>query len=282
MSASPDGGVDALIALDLASGSETVMASDPDYDVEDAFVRPISGEVQAVAFYREKLEWQILDPSVAPDFEALAKFRSGEFTVLHPPYESPIIFSTSLGRRDLEDRHWIVTYDSDYGPPQHYLYDRTSKTATLLFSEQPALEAFGLAPMRPIAFQARDGLTIHGYLTLPQGSQAKNLPVALYVHGGPQLRDRWGFHETVQWLANRGYAVLQVNYRGSTGYGGKFVEAGYKEWGGKMHDDLIDGVNWLVKEGIADPRKVAILGGVRRLLRSCRPHFHARRVYCGH
>jgi dipeptidyl aminopeptidase/acylaminoacyl peptidase len=260
MSASHNGEAGALIALDLANGTETVMASDPDYDVEDAFVRPISGEVQAVAFYREKLEWQVLDASIARDFEALAKFRGGEFTVLHPPYESPIIFSSSLGRRDLEDRKWIVTYYSDYGPPQHYLYDRISKTATLLFSEQPRLAEFTLAKMQPISYRARDGLNIHGYLTLPVGLRPEYLPTVLYVHGGPQLRDRWRFHETVQWLANRGYAVLQINYRGSTGYGRKFVQAGYKEWGGKMHDDLVDGVTWLVKEGIADPRKVAIMG----------------------
>jgi dipeptidyl aminopeptidase/acylaminoacyl peptidase len=115
--------------------------------------------------------------------------------------------------------------------------------------------------MRPVVFQARDGLEIHGYLTLPKGVTANGLPTVLYVHGGPQTRDRWGFHTTVQWLANRGYAVLQVNYRGSTGYGRKFVHAGYKEWGGKMHDDLIDAVKWLVNEGIADPRKIAIAGG---------------------
>jgi dipeptidyl aminopeptidase/acylaminoacyl peptidase len=115
--------------------------------------------------------------------------------------------------------------------------------------------------MQPLSCQSRDGLTIHGYLTLPARDPAKNLPLVLLVHGGPWLRDRWGHYSTVQWLANRGYAVLQVNYRGSTGYGRKFVQASYKEWGGKMHDDLIDGVNWLIKEGVADPTKVAIMGG---------------------
>jgi dipeptidyl aminopeptidase/acylaminoacyl peptidase len=260
MSASHDGEAGALLALDLATGNETVMASDPEYDIEDAFVRPITGDVQAVAVYKEKLEWQVLDASVAPDFEVLAALRTSEFTVLHPPYESPIIFSSGLGRRDLEDRKWIVSYESDASPTQHYIYDRASKTATFLFSEQPALDAFRLAAMRPITYQARDGLEIHGYLTLPVGIPARNLPTVLYVHGGPWLRDRWGYHSTAQWLANRGYAVLQVNYRGSTGYGRKFVQAGYKEWGGKMQDDLIDGVNWLVQERIADPHKIAIMG----------------------
>ena len=260
MSGSHNGEVGALIALDLATGSETVMASDAKYDVEDAFVHPITRSVQAVAFYKDRLEWQVLDQSVAGDFETLAGLRDGEFTVLHPPYESPIVFSSSLGRRDLLDRMWIVSYESDSAPPQHYLYDRATKKTTFLFSEQPDLETFRLARMRPISYRSRDGLEIQGYLSLPEGLPPKHFPTVLYVHGGPQARDRWGFHNTIQWLANRGYAVLQVNYRGSTGYGRKFVHAGYKEWGGKMHDDLIDGVNWLIKEGIADPRKIAIAG----------------------
>lgn len=260
MSGSHNGEVGALLAVDLATGGETVIASDAQYDVETALVHPVSREIQAVAFYRERLEWQILDQSIAADFAALEKFRGGEFTVLHPAWESPIVFSGGLGRRDLSYRSWIVSYESDDGPTQHYLYDRDSKTATLLFNEQPRLESFTLAKMRPITYQARDGLEIRGYLTLPAESAPKPLPTVLYVHGGPHLRDRWGFHSTIQWLANRGYAVLQVNYRGSTGYGRKFVHAGYKEWGGKMHEDLIDGVDWLIKEGIADPRRVAIMG----------------------
>jgi dipeptidyl aminopeptidase/acylaminoacyl peptidase len=261
MSGSYNGEQSALLAVNLATGEETAIASDPQYDVEDALLEPISHKIQAVAFYKEKLEWQVLDQSVAEDFAALSNLRDAEMTVLHPPYESPIIYSSTLGRRDLSDRRWIVTYERDALPIEHYLYDRASKTATFLFSERPWLTDFTLAKMRAISYPSRDGLTIHGYLTLPEGSVQRNLPVVLYVHGGPRLRDRWGFHETVQWLANRGYAVLQVNYRGSTGYGRKFAHAGYKEWGGKMHDDLIDGVNWLVKEGIADPHRIAIMGG---------------------
>lgn len=261
MSGAQNGELGALLAVNLATGEEIAIATDAKYDVQDAFVHPITRELQAVAFYKDKLGWSVLDQSIAADFEILAKLRAGELTVLHPPYESPIIFSSSLGRRDLADNKWIVSYESDEGPTHHYIYDRASKNATLLFSEQSRFDAFTLAKMQPISFQARDGLEIHGYLTLPNGESGKRLPTVLYVHGGPHLRDRWGFQNTVQWLANRGYAVLQVNYRGSTGYGRKFVQAGYKEWGGKMHDDLIDGVNWLVKEGIADPRKIAILGG---------------------
>ena len=172
MSGSHSGEVGALMAVDLATGNETVLASDPQYDVEDAFVHPLTREVQAVGFYREKLAWQTLDRTVAEDFRRLEEFRSGEFTVLHPPYESPIVYSSSLGRRDLQDQTWIVSYDNDQRAKQHYLYHRDSKALTFLFGERPALEQYRLAPMKPITYQARDGLQIHGYLTLPLGSAA--------------------------------------------------------------------------------------------------------------
>ena len=115
--------------------------------------------------------------------------------------------------------------------------------------------------MRPVAFESRDGLTVHGYLSAPVGLEPKNLPMVLFVHGGPWARDSWGLNATHQWLANRGYAVLSVNYRGSTGYGKEFLNAGNREWGAKMHDDLVDAVQWVVSEGIADAKKVAIYGG---------------------
>jgi dipeptidyl aminopeptidase/acylaminoacyl peptidase len=256
----PDGDTEGLLALDVESGNETVLAQDSKYDMEDVFVEPLTRRIQAVAFQKEKLEWQILDPSIAEDFATLAKVRAGQFTVVHPPHSSPLLPSRSLGRRDLSDRIWIVSYESEDGPTYHYTYERNSKSATLLFADRPKLEGFKLAPMRPVSFQSRDGLTIHGYLTLPVGIPAKNLPVVVLVHGGPWARDRWGYSGAVQWLANRGYGVLQVNYRGSTGYGRKFVVASYKEWGGKMHDDVVDGAQWLMREGIADPKRTAIMG----------------------
>jgi dipeptidyl aminopeptidase/acylaminoacyl peptidase len=243
---SHDANAQRLLALDLATRQETAIAADPEYDIDGIVVHPVSRVIQAVSFYRDKQEWQILDSSIAADFEAIAQVRQGEF---------------GISSRDLADKNWLVAYVTDNGPVYYYSYDRQSKTSTLLFSNQPKLEELSLASMQPIAFTARDRLTIHGYLTTPVGLPAKNLPAVLLVHGGPWVRDTWGYDPEVQWLANRGYAVLQVNFRGSTGYGKAFLNAANREWGAKMHDDLIDAVNWLVQEGIADPQKVAIMGG---------------------
>ncbi|ARV63312.1 S9 family peptidase [Nostocales cyanobacterium HT-58-2] len=235
-----------VMALNLGTGKETVLAQDRQYDVGGFFIHPVKRQIQAVAFYKDKLEWQILDKSIAPDFQAISKVRPGEFAVVD---------------RDLADKTWLVSYNTDNGPTYYYIYDRASGQSKLLFSNQPKLEGLQLAQMKPISYKSRDGLTIHGYLTTPVGIPAKNLPTVLLVHGGPWVRDTWGYDPEAQWLANRGYAVLQVNYRGSSGYGKKFLNAGNREWGRKMHNDLIDGVKWLVKEGIADRKKVAIMGG---------------------
>jgi dipeptidyl aminopeptidase/acylaminoacyl peptidase len=159
-----------------------------------------------------------------------------------------------------EDKFIVASY-SDRTPGKRYLYDKAMKTLEFLADVKPWLPEDELATMKPIEFESRDGLTLHGYLTVPKGVAPKNLPVVLNVHGGPWARDVWGFNPQVQFLANRGYAVLQVNFRGSTGYGRKFWEASFREWGRKMQDDLADGVQWLIKEGIADPKRVAIYGG---------------------
>jgi dipeptidyl aminopeptidase/acylaminoacyl peptidase len=235
-----------LNALNLATGKETVLAQDPQYDVGNLLVDPVKRQIQAVGFYRDKLEWQVLDQSIADDFTAITKVRRGEFEVVD---------------RDLADKTWLVQYNTDDGPVYYYTYDRASKKSQFLFSNRPELEKVSLAQMKPISYQSRDGLTIHGYLTTPVGIPAKSLPTVLFVHGGPWARDIWGYDPQVQWLANRGYAVLQVNFRGSTGYGKNFLNAGNREWAGKMHNDLIDGVNTIVKQGIANPKKVAIMGG---------------------
>jgi dipeptidyl aminopeptidase/acylaminoacyl peptidase len=241
-----DANAQRLIALDLATRQETVIAEDRQYDVGGLMIQPLTRVIQAVSFYKDKQEWKVLDPSIAPDFEAISKFRSGELYV---------------SSRDLEDKNWLVAYTTDDGPVYYYAYNRESKTFTFLFSNQPKLEGLQLASMQPIFYEARDGLIVHGYLTMPVGIPTRNLPTVLLVHGGPWARDTWGYDPTAQWLANRGYAVLQINFRGSTGYGKAFLNAGNREWAAKMHDDLIDGVNWLVQKGISDPQKIAIMGG---------------------
>jgi dipeptidyl aminopeptidase/acylaminoacyl peptidase len=188
----------------------------------------------------------VIDPSVKADFDALRRVRDGDFSVVS---------------RDLADKTWLVVYDLDDAPVTYYTYDRATKQAAKLFTNRPALEKYKLAKMKPISFKARDGMTIYGYLTLPVDKEPRNLPMVLNVHGGPWGRDTWGLDNEAQWLANRGYAALQINFRGSTGYGKAYLNAGDREWAGKMHDDLIDGKNWAVQQGYADPKKVCIYGG---------------------
>ncbi|HBE47349.1 MAG TPA: S9 family peptidase, partial [Cyanobacteria bacterium UBA11369] len=235
-----------LIAIDLATRQESIIAEDPQYDVGQIMIHPVTRVIEAVSFFKDKQEWQVLDASIAADFEAISQVRPGEFYI---------------SSRDLADKNWLVAYMTDDGPIYYYSYNRESKNSTFLFSNQPKLEGLQLASMQPVSYPARDGLTIHGYLTTPVNIPAQNLPTVMLVHGGPWGRDTWGYDSEAQWLANRGYAVLQVNFRGSTGYGKAFLNAGNREWAAKMHDDLIDGVNWLIEKGISDPQKIAIMGG---------------------
>ena len=192
------------------------------------------------------LGWTVLDPEIAKDFERLRAFLPGVFQVVS---------------RDLADHRWIVAYSQDTRPPVYYVYDRAAGELQFLFGTKPALEKYTLAEMRPVEIKSRDGLVLHCYLSLPPGVEPASLPLVLNVHGGPWGRDSWGLNPEAQWLANRGYACLQVNFRGSAGFGKRFLHAGDKEWGGKMHDDLIDAVQWAIGEGIADPKRVAIYGG---------------------
>lgn len=235
-----------LLLYDLSTDQFTVVASDPTYDVGGPLVDAKSRKLAAVSFERDRTEWDVLDPSYEADFAALRQLHTGDFGFLS---------STADGRR------LIVNYVVDDGPVSYYSYDRSTKQGTFLFVSRPALLNYKLAPMQPITYTASDGLTIHGYLTLPVGVPPKNLPMVLYVHGGPWARDNWGYSGYVQWLANRGYAVLQVNFRGSTGYGKSFLNAGNRQWAGTMHQDLIDAKKWAVAQGYADPSKVAIMGG---------------------
>ena len=235
-----------LRTLDLAAGREKVLASDDVYDISNVMVHPTEYTAQAVAFNKERVDWKVLDPSIKADFAAIRKIHPGDFGVIN---------------RDHADRTWLVAFTTDDGPVSYYAYDRKTKKADFLFTNRKALENLTLAKIKPISFQARDGLTIHGYLTTPPGITPKNLPMILFVHGGPWHRDSWGYNPMAQWGANRGYAVLQVNFRGSSGYGKKFLNAADREWGGKMHDDLVDGVQWAIDRGIADAKRVAICGG---------------------
>jgi dipeptidyl aminopeptidase/acylaminoacyl peptidase len=236
----------AIVKRDLDSGKEEVIASDPQSDAGSVLFNPETHQVEAVAFNRERVHWKALDPKVGEDLEVLQKANEGE----------PAVIS-----RDRDLQTWVVAFTSDVRSQQYFVYDRKEKKLTRLFSQRPELDKFTLAPMKPVTIRSRDGLELVCYLTLPVGVEPKNLPMVLVVHGGPWGRDSWGMNPEAQWLANRGYAVLEVNFRGSAGFGKKFLHAGDRQWAGKMHDDLIDAVNWAVKEGYADPKRVAIYGG---------------------
>jgi dipeptidyl aminopeptidase/acylaminoacyl peptidase len=235
-----------LVERNLATGAEKVLAVSPEVDAGGVVIHPKTHVVQAVSFAPGRATWKVLDPSVQADFDAITKLHSGDFLIVN---------------RTSKDDAWLVGFTSDRGPVTWYKWDRTAKKGTLLFTAQPKLEGLALAEMKPVAIKSRDGLTLNSYLTLPVGVAPKNLPMVLFVHGGPWGRDSWGYSSYAQWFANRGYAVLQTNFRASTGYGKKFLNAGNKQWGLKMHDDLIDAVDWAIKQGIADPKKVAIMGG---------------------
>jgi dipeptidyl aminopeptidase/acylaminoacyl peptidase len=241
------GGDTARVAeRDIATGAERPIASSPEVDAGTVLIHPTRHVVQAVSFAPGRSRWEVIDPAIKDDFAGIARLQDGFFVVTN---------------RDTADATWVVAFTSDRGPVRYYTWDRGTKKGTKLFSQQPKLEGLTLAPMEPVVIRSRDGLALNSYLTLPPGVAPKGLPMVLFVHGGPWGRDFWGFNPVAQWLANRGYACLQVNYRGSTGYGKRFLAAGYKQWGRAMHEDLIDAVDWAVKQGVADPKRVAIFGG---------------------
>jgi dipeptidyl aminopeptidase/acylaminoacyl peptidase len=235
-----------LIKLDVNSGKIKVLVEDPEYDVSEFLVNPDTHEIEAVGMVKDRDHWTILDESIREDIEIIRGLHRGDFFLLN---------------RDHADEVWMIGFTVDNGPVPFYAYNRKMKIAEFLFSNRPELDQYELAQMEPISFPSRDGLTIRGYLTLPPGEPRSDLPMVLNVHGGPWHRDTWGYNPEAQWMANRGYATLQVNFRGSTGYGKHFLNAGDREWGGKMHDDLVDAVQWAVRQGIADPKRLAIYGG---------------------
>jgi dipeptidyl aminopeptidase/acylaminoacyl peptidase len=234
-----------LVRLDVATGAAEVLAEDPEADVSDVRIHPDTREPQIVALLKARTEYIVLDDSVADDFAAIRGLHPGD---------------PSLAGADDADVIWLVGFTNDTGPIPYYAYDRATKTARFLFEHQPELSRYELARMEPFSFQSRDGLTVHGYLTFPAGGR-ENLPTVLNVHGGPWARDTWGFNPEAQWLANRGYLCVQVNFRGSTGYGKDFVNAGDRAWGAEMQNDISDAVAHVISQGWADPVRVAIYGG---------------------
>jgi dipeptidyl aminopeptidase/acylaminoacyl peptidase len=242
-----------LTTINLDTGEETTIATDPRADISDVMVHPTEKSIQALAFTHQRKHWQVLDSSIASDLEHLGTVADGEVDVVS---------------RTLDDRQWIVAYLMDDGPVRYYRYVREEKKATFLFTNRKDLEGLPLARMRPELIKSRDGLDLVSYHTLPPGTDSdgdgrpdRPLPMVLLVHGGPWSRDEWGYDPWHQMLANRGYVAMAVNFRGSTGLGKRFVNAGNLEWGAKMHDDLVDAVQWAIEEGIADPQRVAITGG---------------------
>ncbi len=243
----------ALSAYNLKTGEEKVLAQNSRADVDNVLIKPVEHTVQAVSFNYERKTWEPLDPAVAEDFRVLKSVARGEL---------------EFSSQSLDDQHWIVAFVADDGPVRFYDYDRQHKQARFLFTSRKDLEGLPLVLMHPVVIKSRDGLDLVSYLSLPPKSNpgggdrpSEPLPMVLDVHGGPWARDSWGFNPEHQLWANRGYAVLSVNYRGSTGFGKKFVNEGNGQWGGKMQDDLVDAVHWATQHKIADLQRVAIMGG---------------------
>jgi dipeptidyl aminopeptidase/acylaminoacyl peptidase len=253
LSDSRDRDTAALIMKDLVTGGKELLAADDRADLSSIVIHPTRKNVQAVSFKYERSDWTVLDHEIAADFEVLRDVSPGDF---------------SITNRTLDDTSWIVMYNVDQGPVRYYRYDRQHRSAQFLFSNRQDLEDLPLVRMHSVIVAARDGLKIVNYYSLPEWSDRQTpgkpdqpLPMVLLVHGGPWGRDEWGYSALHQWLANRGYAVLSVNFRASTGFGKSFINAGNLQWGTTMHADLIDSVNWAIQAGIADPNKVAIMGG---------------------
>lgn len=241
----------ALFRCDLDSGERTELVSDPRADVQGVQRHPTTGEVQAATCEHARSVIHIVAEDVRADLETLRGLQHGECDVVS---------------QTLDDRQWLAAFATDDGAVQFWHFDRDTQRGRRLFSHQPELDELPLASMHASVIEARDGLELVVYHTVPrwldtEGRPPEPLPTVLLVHGGPWARDSWGYHPVHQWLANRGYAVLSVNFRGSTGFGKGFVNAGDFEWAGAMHDDLLDTVEWAISQGIAQRDRVAIMGG---------------------
>lgn len=238
----------AAVIFDPVKAEEVeVLYENPDYDVSRLSYSRKNKELWAAYYTSWKAERHYFSDDFKKLLERLEK-ELGEYEI-------------GISAYDKAEEVFIIRTASDKSLGAYYLYNRNTDELEKLHEVSPWLKEDELADMKPVEYEARDGLKIQGYLTLPQNVEAKNLPVVVNVHGGPWARDSWGFNPEVQFLANRGYAVFQMNFRGSTGYGKKFWEASFKQWGLSMQTDITDGVYWLIREGIADKDKVAIYGG---------------------
>jgi dipeptidyl aminopeptidase/acylaminoacyl peptidase len=238
----------ALVRLDATNGDELeVIYQHPDYDVSGVNYSRKRKVLTSANYTSWKREKAFLDDQTEQLYKRL-KSELGDKEIV-------------ITDHDRSEQKFVIRTYSDRSMGGYYLYNKTTDKLRKLAEVYSDIKPENMAKMKPIKYQSRDGLTIHGYLTLPPDRDtAKNLPVIVMPHGGPWTRDRWGFNSQVQFLASRGYAVFQMNYRGSTGYGRKFWEAGFKEWGQKMQDDITDGAKWLIKEGIADSNRIGIYG----------------------
>ena len=250
ITAAPGSDLTQLVLHDVESGQQEIVESDPEKQVDFGGVEfsDATDELVATYYLGDRLRIYPKDERFAKDYAAVkAGVGNGD-----------IYFASSTN----DDRLQVVSVTSDVDPGATYLYDRSTGRVKLLYRPYPKLPTEHLASMRPVRYRARDGLEISAYLTLPKGVEPRGLPAIVLPHGGPWGRDVWGYDAFAQFLANRGYAVLQPNFRGSTGYGAKFLDAGNNEWGtGAMQHDITDGVAWLIEQGIADRARIGIMGG---------------------
>ena len=238
-----------LVLFNPATGKEELVESDPlkHVDFGNAIFSEVSDELIATTYDDERERIYFKDKAFEADYKGLQKQLPGK--------------QIGFGSSTKDEKLWIVYANADMDPGSTYLYDRTRKKLTLQYQSRDKLNRAFLAPMKPVKYPSSDGLEIPAYLTLPKGVEAKNLPAVIVPHGGPWYRDSWGYDAFAQFLANRGYAVLQPNFRGSTGYGKKFIDSGNKQWGDKMQDDITWGAKYLIAQGIVNPKKIGIMGG---------------------
>lgn len=236
----------ALTSINTSTYTRKIIAQHEHYDISGVQLHPELRMVQAYTVVKQRKEIVVLDPSLDADLTRLKNFSEGDLSIIS---------------RDYEDKRWIAAYVYDNQPITYVYYDRITKVIRVLFENKPDLRHYHLVPTESVKIQSRDGLILEGYCTKPLSwTEGKKFPLVIVVHGGPWSRDAWGYDMEAQWLANRGYICLRVNYRGSTGYGKSFLAAGIHEWGGAMLNDVVNAVQWAIGKGIADPKRIGIMG----------------------